>query len=129
MTVDRELFDSLRVGDVVRFRLVHWPFESSAKGPIRQASMTGNFYCCDIMLVFDQLEELEILKRAPKPLYTNAPRERPVVGDVAVHRSLIGAPWLLTGNGWRSTLGPVSGEIFPGEQILIFDGETKKIVQ
>jgi hypothetical protein len=113
MTVDRELFRSLREGDIVRFRKKDWGRRSFAEGPIHK------WYCCGSYLGFDQLDFLRIIERAPKPFYKNADHAEPLPGDVATDSAPSKPMFFIATGRWITVWGD-SITMPPGELTLLY---------
>ena len=132
-----ELLKSLRVGDVVRARFEAWSEGAYIEGPIhRFTGESQGLYLGGLNLNPNFPGDFsrwtfEILSSAPR-FYANADRD-PVVGDLAttvLHADdkNIG-PWYYTAAGWVSQLGrPITGEMPATDNILLFDGQTRKPV-
>jgi hypothetical protein len=119
MTVDRELFDSLREGDVVRFRKKNWPRRSFAEGPIRRANGGDAVFCCEGQLFFDRLDFLQIIEHARGPFYKNVDYPEPLPGDVATYDSK-GLKIFFITTGWWITIEGDSMVAPPGQLTLLY---------
>lgn len=128
----REQLTTLRVGDIVRLHHRAWPKSAYQQGPVFP-SLSKGWQCGSIPLDnwWDEIDAFEIIERAPR-FYSNTDRG-PVVGDLATtanfeHSSKVG-PWFLTEKGWVSKNGtPILGNMPPADNILLYDGRTRRPV-
>lgn len=127
----REQLKTLRVGDIVRLRHKTWPKSAYQQGPV---FLNGNNWQCGSIPLnswWDVIDEFEIVER-PRRFYSNADRE-PIVGDLATTQNFEvcnwTGPWFLTQEGWVSPLGtPIMGNMPPADNVLLYDGKTRRPV-
>lgn len=130
MSIDPEILEGLRPGDVVRFRHEFWPDLAYQEGSV-YVGEGGDLWCGGVRLSnwSRYFAEFEAVSRKPR-FYANADRE-PVAGDLATtkwHDSSVG-PWFYTDRGWFSPLGrPISGDMPPVDNILLYDAVKRRPV-
>lgn len=148
--ITRAQIDDLRDGDIVRVSWQYGAAEHTVEGPV--CLRNGAVHLASSMVLGTELgtergepwpgehRRLTVVKRAPRPFYTNCDREGPVIGDVATTTSQLDdsprvgvAPstWAYTAQGWMSTttgrpIGDPLHGMPAGSSVLLLNGTTGK---
>jgi hypothetical protein len=130
MNVDEYLKDAY-AGDVVRIHHVAWPKDAYCEGPIFKDESHYRIGGQILESWAGFIDRLEVISRAPRPLYNNHPRSRPRPGDVVIED---GTAWLHdTWGKWHSCHSDWTHDNFirnnRGKLTLVIDGETGEVVK
>lgn len=143
--ISKEQVADLRVGDVVEMTSDDWPAGSVVRGPLT-ASDWGDLglYLLDGEIgvrnwqggPYDPTGTLTVVSRAPRPLYVNHDRTKPVPGDVVrdADDEQGTTTWVKNSYGFsyewlnNSVHVYVSREELPDRLRLLVDGETGRCV-
>lgn len=124
------LTSTVQPGDVVILRNSNWPEGCTITGRVyldnREEPHVGGSPI-RTMAVCGTLAEFSIVSRAPRPLYVNHPRNRPVPGDVANPGDGTKSVAFHTIYGWMWPNRTTARLADNGLRLLV-DGETGEVV-
>jgi len=137
--ITREQVADLQPGDVIRMESIDWPTGTAVAGPLQLAengalllhlpNRQGSYVIREAngSVLFGSQRTIELLSRAPRPLYVNHPRMGSVPGDVVRPADGTSTPAYRTVRGW---LWPNETAAQPGEHglTLLVNGETGQVV-
>ena len=144
----------LQPGDVIRLESLDWPSGTSISGPLELSeygalllhlpNKQGSYVIREAngSVLFGPQRTIELISRAPRPLYVNHPRETPAYGDVvrdATGTIRYAVPRTMdrrNGPQWWGSIEEHDGEwlhcsteFMKKPLTLLWDGETGQVVQ